>query len=430
MPVSDTASSAIGGQMPSLPMDGPSQTLAQLLRFARRSAPDLKVAEARRALAEVDAAAAAPWLPSNPSLNVSVGQRRTSNARDREWSVSLQQPLEIAGERSRRRTVARRSRERWSAARDVALWELRRSVHRSYRLAVVAEARVVLAAELLAQQQRALGVARRQVAAGATSAMAATLAAAEVARIEQVKVAAETRWMAQRWSLAELIGWTAATPPRPSGSLPATLPPLATVAELQARAASRPTLTAARARLALATAQQSLASRDATPHPSIGGMLTSEGAPGDTGAREWVWLATLSVPLPLWQRNQVARARADVERDIVSTEVEVSQRRVGPRIHQWITLVEGARRQVEIQREKLGPAYAVLNHQLGRAFELGELELADVLTAQDRLLRARLETLAAYETYYEVTAALEAWLGASPWRDGPRPPTADAGGLR
>ena len=54
---------------------------------------------------------------------------------------------------------------------------------------------------------------------------------------------------------------------------------------------------------------------------------------------------------------------------------------------------------------------------LRRAFELGEVDLLQVLVARERLLRIQQDALTAHQDYYRDVAALEAEVGKEIWPD-------------
>lgn len=387
------------------------QTLTALLAYADRSSPELAVAEARLGEAEVARASADPLLPANPQIQAQIGQRRVGDQGDLDLQVGIRQQIEIGGQRRRRRTVANRSEERWSAEREVVRQDVHRRVRTAFRRTVVAEARVELAAALVAQQAHVVTVATRRAEIGEGSPMDAQLAAVEHLRARQAEVAAVAEARSRRWELGALIGWDRPEPPRPAATLdaPPALPPLARLLD---HLDAQPRLVVARARAAEAEARELLARRDVLPDPIVGVQLTAEGAPAG-GQREWVLAGTLQLPLPLWQRNQPARARATTDRSIAEAEARAWEQRLAPRVRQLTAMASGARDRAALVATELVPALDEATTKLDRAFELGEIDLLALLAARERLLRARVEVLDAHQAYVNAVAALETILGAS-----------------
>ena len=388
---------------------GDGLSLAQLLALAERRSPSLAVADARMELAEAERTAAAPLLPANPNVQAMLGQRRAGGEGDREIQLAIQQRVEIAGEPRRRREVARRVGERLEAERAVTRSDIRRRVVSAFRLALVAEARVAIAGDLVGQQERVVQVAERRAELGEGSPMEARLAEVELLRARQAMAAVTTRALSRRWALAALVGWEDAEPPRPSGTLdvPEALPELSS---LMRHVQEQPRVVAARARAAEARAREALAARQGAPQPTLGFQFNSEGAP-QGGVREQVFAGTIALPIPLWQRNQGGRARASAERAIAEAELDGWERRLEPTLRQLASLASGARARAELVATELVPAVERATANLDRAFELGEIDLLTLLAARERMLRARVESLDAHRIYYEAVAELEGLLG-------------------
>jgi len=387
----------------------PGQSLAALLALADERSPELGIADARLGEAEVARATADPLLPANPQIQAQVGRRRADGQADLDLQVGIRQQIEIGGQRRRRREVARRSEERWSAEREVIRQDVHRRVRTAFRRALVAQARAELAAALVDQQARVVDVATRRAEIGEGSPMDARLAEVEHLRARQAQVAAIAEANARRWELGALVGWDRSEPPRPAATLEAP-PELPSTARLLEHLDQQPSLVAARARAAEAEARELLARRDVLPDPIVGVQLTAEGAPRG-GPREYVLAGTLQLPLPLWQRNQPARARAETDHAIAEAEAEAWQQRLAPRVRQLAGMAAGARERAALVATELVPALDDATTKLDRAFELGEIDLLALLTARERMLRARVEVLDAHQAYVNAVAALEAILG-------------------
>ena len=385
------------------------QSLAALLALADERSPELGIADARLAEAGVARATADPLLPANPQIQAQIGRRRAAGQGDLDIQVGIQQQIEIGGQRRRRREVARRSEERWSAEREVIRQDVHRRVRTAFRRALVAQARAELAAALVEQQAWVVQVATRRAELGEGSPMDARLAEVEHLRAQQAQVAALAEANARRWELGALVGWDRPEPPRPAATLEAP-PELPSVDRLLMHLDRQPSLVAARARAAEAQARGLLARRDALPDPTVGVQLTAEGAPGG-GPREYVLAGILQLPLPLWQRNQPALARAEADRAIAEAEVEAWRQRLAPRVRQLAGMAKGARERAALVAAELVPALDDATTKLDRAFELGEIDLLALLTARERMLRARVEVLDAHQAYVNAVAALEAILG-------------------
>jgi cobalt-zinc-cadmium efflux system outer membrane protein len=172
----------------------------------------------------------------------------------------------------------------------------------------------------------------------------------------------------------------------------------------------QPALKAARARHQAARAQVSAAERRAWPNPTLGASFENEADPGSSPAR--ILSGTFSVPLPLWVGNkpEASRARgaldqasADRAALVVTLETNVVQARARVSVNAERALLFGA---------EILPTFEKNLALLQKAFELGEIDILQVLVAQERFLNAQKNALQAFAEYYDSWAELEAAVGA------------------
>jgi cobalt-zinc-cadmium efflux system outer membrane protein len=398
-------------QPPRVSIDGRPMSLAALLRHAEDHAPALAVARAEVGLADEAFGAAEPLLPANPELLLGVGPRMAANGgSDANVLASLLVPLEIAGERPLRFDVARAARARRERALDAVRWELRTAIAEAYRLALVRRRDAALAAQLARFAERLREAAGRRVEAGDAPPLTHRVAAADAARARQARIAAVQRYRDACLRLAALAGWSAARPPEPTGELPdpRAPPPLARL--LEAARAHNPQLRHRRAALAEARTREMLAAREAWPEPAVGARYIFEGSP-EGGAAEHVLMGLISLPFPVAQRNQAARARAAARAHIARAELEGLEAALAARLAQRRSAVEAAAARVRAFGEEILPSFEANLEELRRAFELGEIDLATLSFAVDRFLSARREALDAHAAYATAVAALQRLLG-------------------
>ncbi len=388
-------------------------SLAELLRHADQHAPSLRIARAELGRVRADEGAAAPLLPRNPVLRAAVGPRLGEEGSDFDVQVGLQQALEIGGERGHRRRVARRARERLDAELEAVRWELHRRVRASFRLATVAHARSNVATRLEEFQQRLAEVAEARVSAGDASPLVSSLAGVEVVQARQSVLDAEQALRSLEFRLAELAGWDGAVSLRQA---PLDAPrALASVSRLLALAREhQPALAALAAAVREAEARRALAGRDGWPEPSLGVRFVREGAPDD-GGREWLVLGTLTMALPLWQRNQEAVGRTEGNLDVARAQHDAVTATLEVRVRRLASEVSTAAARVHAYTSEVIPRFRQHLAQLQRAFELGEIDFLRLSLAREQILSAQLDALDAHATYYTAVADLEALLGAEAW---------------
>lgn len=260
---------------------------------------------ARVDLARADEIAARRW--PNPEASWSHEQVRAAGATERQDVAVLSQRFDLSGRRGLRGDAAARRVE--AAGAGVAL----------LRLDVEAEARRAFANALA--QERRVGILRAAVERleGVAAAVARRAASGDVAgydrrRVERERVTVLGRLDVEegalaraRARLAALIGATdPAAPLALRGDLTAAAPPpLATLAE---RLPSRPDLTALDLEVRSGELEARAAGRWFIPEVELGGGLKTvdDGFRRDSG-----FAAALTIPIPLFSRDQDERLRGD-----------------------------------------------------------------------------------------------------------------------
>lgn len=391
--------------------------LAALMAYADQHAPALAVARSRRALGDAALAEASPLLPENPQLQVQAGPHvDLAGATDVDVSVTLTQRVPISGARGAGLAAAERFRELTEAEIEQVRWAVRCDVRAGYHAALVARERARLAAQALAFQEGVLAIVQRQITAGESSPMNERLAGAEVAQARQQALAAEQGYLASRLDLAEQSGWPAARPPVPAGVLgaPREVPPLETLI-----AKAREHLPAFRmytAAVREAEARTRAEERRAWPEPTIGVQVFNEGgaaAPPPAFGVQGI----VSVPIPVWQRNQggVARARADA--GIAAAQKASGESVLVAQIARNRSAVASASARVQSYGADVLPRFDENLKLVRRAFDLGEVDLLEVSVARERFFRIQLDALGAHADYFAALAALERTVGVELWVD-------------
>jgi cobalt-zinc-cadmium efflux system outer membrane protein len=175
----------------------------------------------------------------------------------------------------------------------------------------------------------------------------------------------------------------------------------------------RPELQAARAEEAAAKAEVELLRRERFPDPTLGLGYERERRAESHGAitdlhTEHLLVARLSVPLPLWNRNQRELAEARARRSTREAERVARERQVDAESAVARSTFEAARA-AYTALDAARPAVERNLELMRRAYEAGELNLDALLLARDRAFSARAEAVdAAAELARARTALLRA----------------------
>lgn len=384
-------------------------TLSELLRWADTNAPALRVADAQAALGDAELEGAGALLPYNPELSLSAGGRTVAGTTTFELEAGIEQRLELAGQRGTRLAAAERFRLARHAQREVVRWELHAVVHALYAKLLVQAAQLAAADKLAAFANALQDIVDKRVAAGEEAPLRAALARAEIARARQAVIAARHAHRTTGLQLAEVIGWPVQRPLAVLGALPE--PEIVgDWKALAARAKSEhPSQRWLELELQAADARVAREDRRAWPDPSVGVSYAREAEAG--GPAQHVWMATVGIPLPIWERNQSGRAVARAQANEARAERDAFEQRLDARIAGAVARVDAAAERVKLYGEDILPAFEENLVRLQRAFELGEIDILELAQIQGRILETNAAALDALEAYFEAVAALEALSG-------------------
>jgi cobalt-zinc-cadmium efflux system outer membrane protein len=393
-------------------------SLEEILAFADRHSPAIAVARSKTTRGRAAEIAAAAPVPSEPVLSMSAGPRMNPNGTALDYGVAIEQQLEVGGQRGLRRKVAARARATDSRRLEEARWKVHLQVHTQFHVALVERQRVAVAKNLLAFSKGLLDIARKRLEAGDISALQVQVAEGEVALARQKQAAAEASYRAARLLLAELAGWPSNHPPEPRGRLD-TPRTVENIAALVTRALTKhPSIRRLASNAEEADARTRLQDRLAWPNLTFGLAYSVESETMTTGVeRQHVGILSLSIPLPLFRRNRRARANAHARLIVARAASGAARITVRARVRRSAAAVNDAAKQLESFARDILPKFEANLKKLARAFELGEVDVLEVLVARGRFLELEQNALSAYSDYFHALAELEAQVGGDVWPD-------------
>jgi len=371
-------------------------SLPEALAAAFAQNPELAAAGREVGVAEGERRQAG--LLPNPELSWEAEDTRRDT---RTTTVTLSQPFELGGKRGARVAVATTGQAIAQLELERQRNGLRADVVQAFHTALRAQTALELAQQSQALTERGLRVVQGRVTAGQASPVEATRAQVQLAQAQsEVGRAASQRSVAYQ-ALARLTG-----------------SPLATFDHLQAAKLSpgaAPTAEAlldkveqtAEWRLAAAQVERGEASLGSEKAQRIPDLTVSLGSQYSREDRERVNVVGLSMPLPLFDRNQgnvlVAARRADQARDLRNA-VELRLRsETRSALSQWATAMQ----EVQAYDRTILPSAQQAVDTATRGFEMGKFAFLDVLDAQRTLIEARGLYLAALAAATDARAQLE-----------------------
>ena len=402
--------------------------LPQVIAMAERANASLRLKQAQIDAADGVVDDAGALFDANPELSGALTRRRVSPdgdgpARWNEWNAGVTQAVEIAGQRGYRRSSAELARSALSAEiEDTRQRVGAEATDRFYRVLALQQ-RVALEA----QAQRlfddtAVAVQKRRKA-GEDTRLDANVAAVEAGRARNQLAIAEEQLVDAQSDLA-------ATLQLPSGALPEVTgdlqprPPAYRLSDLLLSAERRPRLRALMAREWSAEARLRLERAKRIPDvtigvnvgregPSISPVTNGFGVPGSTSGRERLATVSLSVPLPLFKRNQLGIGQAATQLDQAQIERQTSERDVRATVFALWSRLQSLEARVRRLQEQVVPALDDNQALSIKSRAVGQIALLELIVVNRQVLDARRDLLDAQTEYQTTRAALELAAGWS-----------------
>jgi outer membrane protein, heavy metal efflux system len=358
--------------------------LAEVLTRARDQAP--QIVSARLAVAEARGrvVGASVRLQSNPEVDFSAAERRTTTGRWTELQLGANQTFEPGGRRAARIAAATARVDESSIAVEETTRTVLRETALLFYQALFATERVRLLAASADLANSIYVAADRRFRAGDLAALDVNLARAALARARALREAGEAERAAALGGLRGLLRIDG--PITVDGTL--TLAPPPDAAALARSVDQRPDLRALDAAIREAEAEIGLART--YQKPNYTGSLRYQREEGDH-----MVFGGLSLTLPAFSKGQEQNAVGTARAARLRAELEGARTRV--RIELDAALAASARRAAAarvLETEAL-PGLDDTDALTTRSFDVGQIGLPDVLLIRRELLDTRLQYLSA-----------------------------------
>ena len=370
-----------------------SLTMDQALEAAFSNNPELAAAQWDIGIAQGDLQQAG--LMPNPQVSWEAEDTRRNS---RTTTVLINQQIELGGKRGARVDVASRNQDAVGIELERKRNVLRADVIQAFSSASTAQQRVLLARQSLELAERGLRVAQGRIKSGKTSPVEGTRAEVQLSEVRLELRRAERDETSALQQLALVMG-----APLPvflvvgdsSRSMPAVPDPLLLLDRIDRTAELR---------LAALQIDQREASLELERAQRIPDLTVSVGSQYDALERERVSVVGLSIPIPLFNRNQgnvlAAARRTDQARDLRNASELRLRTEIQTTLDQWRT----ANTEVASFNQTILPAAQSAVDTATRGFEMGKFNFLDVLDAQRTLISARTQYIQA------ITEATNAWV--------------------
>jgi outer membrane protein, heavy metal efflux system len=383
-------------------------TLEQAVSLALERSPVLVSLEAGVARAQAQAQNDARFFQANPELSAAAGPRLRDGGNTLELGLGLSQQVEIFGQPSARKEAARAlvtASEALVRARRV---ELVAEVRTAFARAQAAGQEVRLAEDARTLAAEALSAAEERLEAGAASRLEVNTARVEAGRAARESNRAVFRHASALNALGLLIGLDEAVEvqaqdPRLADNAPALSLPTLLAQALRDRA----DLQAARAELEASQAQQRLNQRAALPSPRAGVSYGRE-------EEAHIVQGTLSIELPVFDRNQAGRGTSAARVTEAARTLEAVERRARTEVRLALVRYQAAESSLRLFGEN---AQQALQENLALATEgyrAGKMDFLELLVIRRETLEARRDHIEAMEEFTTAQAQLQQVIGSLP----------------
>lgn len=364
-------------------------TLAEARRLAETNSPVVRAREAQLVAAEGSRREASSFLFNNPELSVEHTRRQAGapNGSAREWGLGIAQPIEIGGQQTRRREAASASLDALRAEIEDARRQARADATQRFHTVLAAQRRVRLEQRSVDLFDGTAQVVARRRSAGEDTRLDANVALIEAERARNALAVAQEHLLDAKSELATALQLPPSAVPEVVGDLgvPTGAPLPYGLDQLLASVQSLPKQRALAARENAARARVGVEQASRYPDVTVG---LNVGREGPANGREYVTTLSISVPLPLFKRNDAAigqalseATQAEIERASATRDGQAQVRRL------WIRLDSQRERVARLQRTMV--AASTDNQQLtAKSRQAGQIGLLDQLLVNRQALDA------------------------------------------
>ncbi|AJY69644.1 RND transporter [Geobacter sulfurreducens] len=389
--------------------------LPQAVEYALANNGELKALRAEMEVARAGLERAV--LFPNPTLELSGDTGALTGSTDESVvSVGLSQEFLTGGKRSKRQTVAERETE--EVHHQVADRErlLTLEVKSTFYELTLAQKRRELAQRAIDLNGKLLEIARERLAAGDIPELEVNLARVEVARSEGRKIEAERGLNPLLARLRTLLGLPVGDDVNFDGTVERR--PLAISPDELTRLAleNRPDLKTFEAARAKGDAAVELAEAERIPNVTLGLGYAHERSVDATGVeeektRDNLLGVTISIPLPVFDRNQAGIREARARKQSAENRLEFARASVAREIEGDYARLAAAEKALDLYATGILPQLEENLKLVQEAYQLGEVGILSVIEEQKKYIEVNDGYLAALAERQTALARLEASVG-------------------
>jgi cobalt-zinc-cadmium efflux system outer membrane protein len=378
-------------------------TLDQALKASLSRRPELTVSDCE--IRAADGRVLQAGLRPNPQASAEVenfaGSGSQRGFQSTETTLSVSQLIELGRKRAKRQSLA-------TSERDLLIWdkEARRlevitDIRKAFIETLASQARVALAEELANVARSMLRGVAEMVKAGKVSPIEESRATVATNRADLTVFEMRSQLTLARQHLAMQWGDVDARFERAEGSLDS-LPARPELSELEQQINDHPALARWPDEMKRRKSELDLAAAEAIPNLAVSGGIRHFAGDDDVAM-----VVGVSVPLPLFNRNQGAILTAQANMDAADASFEVARRTLLTSIRDQYQALNSAAVEEESLRRNTLPLAAQVFEATSTGYRHGKFSLLEVLDAQRTLFESRSQYVEAQARYQIAIAELE-----------------------
>ncbi len=374
--------------------------LESAIQIAIQTNQELKVIQekVKVAKARLDGIA----LLSNPELETEfIGGDHS------EQVVELTKTFELGGQRGHRKQIAEINLEKAKLELIDSTRLLTNSVKLAFFHLLLVQEKLKLAKEIIKHNQQMYDLAQFQFESGDISVSKVSLANIQLQSSQREFASLESDLLLSQLELNGLLGTSLDSTPTAMGGFPDKSNKKLLLDSLKSHALiHRADLKSLKLNRQLTESRHKLAKASIIPDLSIGGI--AEHSADETG-----FGVKFSLPLPIFNMNRAEVNAAKAERDQDTAEMTNMQRQITREVMAVYIMMSASQKTLKFYDENM---LKLLNDNLTlmrSAYELGEVELLELIIMQTEFIKTRFAYLDALATYHKSMVRLESALGTS-----------------
>lgn len=324
-----------------------------------------------------------------------------------EQAIELSKSFELGGQRRHRRKIAKTNLEKINFELTHETQKLTKSVKLAFSQLVIVQEKQKLAKEVVKHNQQMLNIAQVQFETGEISVTQVALAKIQLQSATRDATTLESDLQLAQLKLNGLMGVALDAKPIAAEGMPNKLSNELKIDVLKSHAlANRVDLKSLRLNAVLSESSYRLARAVNIPDLNIGGIAERSDAGMGFGVR-------LSLPLPLFDRNRSEINAAKAQKQVDAVEIANTEMLINREVMSAYITLRARQKTLEFYE---GDLLKFLNENLmltRSAYELGEVQLLEVILLQNEFIKARFDYLDALLSYHKAVAELETAIGTS-----------------